>query len=212
MNYNFDLDDKKPMTKKIIKEIIIWVVEILLAIVLAFLLITFAVEKTTVVGDSMETTLQNQNAIIINKAIYHISKPKRFDVIVFNQKGREHSYYNIKRIIGLPGETIQIIDGFVRINGEQIEEKVPVDLIINGGLADDAVTLDENEYFVLGDNRNNSEDSRFANIGNIVSDDIVGKAWIRIKPFNFVNQINTESVFPTNDQSTEQPEETKDTK
>lgn len=191
MNYYIELDDKKPRAKKIIKEIIIWVIIIVAAVVLAYIVVNFALEKTTVVGASMENTLKEQDEIIIQKIAYRrFSKAKRFDVVVFNQKGREHSYYNIKRIIGLPGETVQIINGIVYIDEKPLVEPIPVEQIVNGGLANDSITLDENEYFVLGDNRNNSEDSRFANIGNIVSDDIVGKAWIRLKPFDFVNQIN----------------------
>lgn len=190
MRYNFDSEDTSEKRKKIIKEIIIWVVEIIAVILLAYFLVEYAAEKTTVVGESMETTLQEGDKVIINKLAYRFSKPKRFDVIVFKQSGKEHSYYNIKRIIGLPGETVQIKDGVVYINGEPITEKSAVDVINNPGLAVEPITLEDKEYFVLGDNRNLSEDSRFANIGNVVLDDIIGKAWIRLKPFNFVNELN----------------------
>lgn len=190
MKYNFDSDDTNVKRKKIIKEVIIWVVEIIAVILLAYFLVEYAVEKTTVVGESMETTLQEGDKIVINKLAYRFSKPKRFDVIVFKQSGKEHSYYNIKRIIGLPGETVQIKDGVVYINDEPIKEKSAVDMIKNPGLSVEPILLEDKEYFVLGDNRNLSEDSRFANIGNVVFDDIIGKAWIRLKPFNFVNELN----------------------
>nr|WP_294488805.1 signal peptidase I [uncultured Anaerosporobacter sp.] len=190
MKYNFDSDDTNAKRKKIIKEVIIWVVEIIAVILLAYFLVEYAVEKTTVVGESMETTLQEGDKIVINKLAYRFSKPKRFDVIVFKQSGKEHSYYNIKRIIGLPGETVQIKDGVVYINDEPIKEKSAVDVIKNPGLSVEPILLEDKEYFVLGDNRNLSEDSRFANIGNVVFDDIIGKAWIRLKPFNFVNELN----------------------
>lgn len=190
MKYNFDSDDTNAKRKKIIKEVIIWVVEIIAVILLAYFLVEYAVEKTTVVGESMETTLQEGDKIVINKLAYRFSKPKRFDVIVFKQSGKEHSYYNIKRIIGLPGETVQIKDGVVYINDEPIKEKSAVDVIKNPGLSVEPIILEDKEYFVLGDNRNLSEDSRFANIGNVVFDDIIGKAWIRLKPFNFVNELN----------------------
>lgn len=190
MDYNFDLDDRKPMVKKVIKEVIIWLAEIALVVLLAYLIIAFGVEKTPVTGESMETTLQNGDKIIVNKMVYRFSDPDRFDVIVFKQNGKEHSYYNMKRIIGLPGETVRIINGAVYINGELLQEKIQTEPMLNGGLADEEVVLEENEYFVLGDNRNNSEDSRFANIGNILREDIIGKAWIRLKPFDFVNQMN----------------------
>lgn len=190
MKYNFDSDDTNVKRKKIIKEVIIWVVEIIAVILLAYFLVEYAVEKTTVVGESMETTLQEGDKIVINKLAYRFSKPKRFDVIVFKQSGKEHSYYYIKRIIGLPGETVQIKDGVVYINDEPIKEKSAVDVIKNPGLSVEPILLEDKEYFVLGDNRNLSEDSRFANIGNVVFDDIIGKAWIRLKPFNFVNELN----------------------
>ncbi|MBS5931781.1 MAG: signal peptidase I [Clostridiales bacterium] len=190
MKYNFDSDDTNAKRKKIIKEVIIWVVEIIAVILLAYFLVEYAVEKTTVVGESMETTLQEGDKIVINKLAYRFSKPKRFDVIVFKQSGKEHSYYDIKRIIGLPGETVQIKDGVVYINDEPIKEKSAVDVIKNPGLSVEPILLEDKEYFVLGDNRNLSEDSRFANIGNVVFDDIIGKAWIRLKPFNFVNELN----------------------
>ena len=194
MRYNFDSEDTSEKRKKIIKEVIIWAVEIIAVILLAYFLVEYAVEKTTVVGESMETTLQEEDKIIINKFAYRFSKPKRFDVIVFKQSGKEHSYYNIKRIIGLPGETVQIKDGVVYINDEPITEKSAVDAIKNPGLAVEPITLEDKEYFVLGDNRNLSEDSRFANIGNVVFDYIIGKAWIRLKPFNFVNELNPADI------------------
>ena len=190
MNYNFEADNRGQFFKKILKEVIVWVVEILIVIGLAYALVTFGIEKTTVVGDSMQPCLQEGDQLIINKFIYHISKPKRNDVIVFEKNGKEHSYYNLKRIIGLPGETVQIIDGEVYINDKKLEENINVDRMQNEGFAEEPIKLEAKEYFVLGDNRNNSEDSRFANIGNVIKDDIVGKAWVRTNSFNFVSKIN----------------------
>jgi len=190
MNFNFEKDSKKPLIKKIIVQIIIWFVEIAIVITLAYFLDHYALERTTMLGDSMETTLLDKDKIIINKVAYQFKEPERYDVIVFKQSDKEHSYLNIKRIIGLPGETIQIEDGNIYINGEPITEPVSTETINNSGLAAEEILLDENEYFVLGDNRNNSEDSRFANIGTILYDDIIGKAWIRTNNFDFVNKIN----------------------
>lgn len=192
MDYDFDFEreSRKPAVIKILIEIFIWAAQIAAVIFLAYFIIYYCVEKTAVIGSSMENTLSANDQIIINKFIYRISDPKRFDVIVFKQSGKEHSFYNIKRIIGLPGETIQIRDGAVYINGEELEEIIEVEEMINYGLAAEEIVLEENEYFVLGDNRNNSEDSRFASIGNITREEIIGKAFLRLSPFNFVNKLN----------------------
>lgn len=190
MEFNFEKESKKPLIKKIIIESIIWIVEIALVIGLAYFFVSFTIERTSMIGDSMETTLSSQDKIIINKFAYRFSNPKRFDVIVFKQDDKEHSFYNIKRVIGLPGERVKIDGGFVYINGNQLSEPINIDVMNNSGLASEEILLHENEYFVLGDNRNNSEDSRFANIGNILKDDIVGKAWIKTNDFNFIDKMN----------------------
>lgn len=190
MDFNFDKTSKKPLVKKIITEGIIWIIELAIVIGLAYFVINFTIDRTTMPGVSMSPTLVDQDKIIINKFAYKFNKPDRFDIIVFKQSGSEHSYYNIKRIIGLPGETIYIADGNVYVNDELLEEPMVIEPITNSGLAAEEITLDKNEYFVLGDNRNNSEDSRFANIGNILSDEIIGKAWIRTNNFNFINKLN----------------------
>lgn len=189
-DYDFDKESKKPTVMKILIELFIWAAQIAAVIFLAYFIVYYCVEKTNVIGSSMESTLAADEPIIINKFSYRISDPKRYDVIVFKQSGKEHSFYNIKRIIGLPGETILIKDDEILINGEVIHNIVRVEPMINYGLAGEEITLEDNEYFVLGDNRNNSEDSRFASIGNITRDEIIGKAAIRISPFNFINKLN----------------------
>ena len=191
MNFNFEAYERKEKIQKILIEIIIWVVEILVVIGAAYFIVNYAVEKSSMVGDSMRPILMNEDKIIINKFAYRFTDPKRFDIIVFKQNGKEHSFYNIKRIIGLPGEKVLIQDGIVYINGVPLEEKIEVELMTTAGIVADEILLDENEYFVLGDNRNSSEDSRFSNLGNVVSEDIIGKAWIRLDPFNFINKLTT---------------------
>jgi len=190
MNFDFDKVSKKPLITKLIINIFLWVAEITAVIFLAYFIVHYAIEKTDMIGASMETTLSNSNPIIINKFSYRFSDPKRFDVVVFKQSGKEHSYYNIKRIIGLPGETVLLKEDHIYIDGEVIEDIILVEPMVNYGLAKEEILLEENEYFVLGDNRNNSEDSRFASVGNILADDIIGKASIRFSPFNFINKIN----------------------
>lgn len=190
MDYNFDEENKKSVFIKIIKEILIWGLQIAAVIFLAYFIVYYTVEKTNMVGSSMEETLYDGDSIIINKFSYRFADPQRFDVIVFKQSGKEHGYYNIKRIIGLPGETLQFKDDNIYINGVIVEEEINVISMINYGLAQEEITLEDNEYFVLGDNRNNSEDSRFASIGHIRREEIIGKAFIRLSPFNFVNKLN----------------------
>lgn len=190
MNFDFDQESKRPIVTKIIVRILIWAVQIAAVIFLAYFIVYYALERTNMVGVSMERTLNDGDQIIINKFSYRFTDPKRFDVIVFKQSGQEHSYYNIKRIIGLPGETLQIKDGLFYIDGNAVGDIINAEPIVNYGLAEEEITLEENEYFVLGDNRNNSEDSRFASIGMIRRDEIVGEALIRITPFNFINKLN----------------------
>jgi len=191
MKYDFEKEDKGPIIKKVIISLFIWFIEIAAVVALAYYITHYALEKTLMSGQSMESTLKDQDNILINKFAYVFSEPKRFDVIVFKQSDKEHSYLNIKRVIGLPGETVRIIDGKVYIDGSVLKEPVKTEAITNAGLAEEEIKLDENEFFVLGDNRNNSEDSRFANIGNIVTGDIIGKAWIRENGFAFINKLNT---------------------
>ena len=194
MEFDFERESKKPAVKKILIEIFIWAAQIAAVIFLAYFIIYYCIEKTEVIGSSMEGTLFAGEPIIIDKFSYRVSEPDRFDVIIFKQSGKEHSFYNIKRIIGLPGETILIKDGSIYIDNEPVEDIVTVDEMLNYGLAGEEIILEDNEYFVLGDNRNNSEDSRFASIGNITKDKIVGKAAIRISPFNFISKLNLEEA------------------
>ena len=154
--------------------------ELLLVIGVAYFIVHYAVEKTTMAGESMEPILSSGDEIIINKFAYRFTDPKRFDIIVFKQNGKEHSFYNIKRIIGLPGETVSIRDGYVYINNKPLKEKMNAPVMATAGVAEEELKLDDNEFFVLGDNRNNSEDSRFTSLGNVVKEDIIGKAWIRL--------------------------------
>jgi signal peptidase I len=152
-------------------------------LVLAGLIVTFIGQRTMVSGSSMESTLSDKDNLIVDKITYRFSNPKRFDIIVFPFQYEEDTYY-IKRIIGMPGETIQIIDGNILINGEVLEESYGREVIKSSGRASEPITLGDDEYFVMGDNRNESADSREPDVGNIKKDDIIGRAWVRIWPLN----------------------------
>lgn len=175
-------EEKDSPFREVIKEWPILLIEIIVAVLLGFLLVRFGFEKTIVSGVSMEPTLKEQDCILINKMSYKLLSPKHNDVIVYKLEEKEHEYYSVKRVVGLPGETIQIKDGILYVNGEAYKEKVDVEEMITAGVAEDEITLEKGEYFVLGDNRNQSEDSRYSSVGMITKRDIIGKAWLRLKP------------------------------
>lgn len=179
-----------PTVKKIIKEIVIWLLLIVLTITASYFITTNVFVKTAVAGVSMEPTLMEGQVVIVNKIEYYLKSPRRNDVIVYKQSNREHSYYEIKRVIGLPGETVKIKNGIIYINDEVLKEKIKTETIENAGLAEEGIKLDDNEYFVLGDNRNDSEDSRFASVGNVLKNEILGKAVAVEKPFTLVDSLN----------------------
>ena len=151
------------------------------AVLLAVVLVFSVGMKVAVIGVSMEPGLYNGQEILVNKLVYRLSSPKRGDVVVFLPNGNENSSYYVKRVVGLPGETIQIIDGYVYIDGRFYAEDESYDMIADAGIAETPLKLGEKEYFVLGDNRNNSEDSRSGNIGTVHADAIEGKAWFHLK-------------------------------
>ena len=186
---------KKKVNMSVVKEGCVWIIEIAITLLVAFTLVYFVGLRTSVVGQSMAETLNGGDEILVNRFIYKVTDPGPNDVIVFLPNGNEKSHYYIKRVIAVPGDTLQIKNGEVYVNGELFAEDVDVAQMgevksaeevaqmEDAGLAAEEITLGEDEYFVLGDNRNNSEDSRYANIGNIKKEYIIGKVWFRVAPF-----------------------------
>lgn len=159
-----------------------YAVSILIIVIIGYSIVEFGAQTLKIVGQSMEPTLENGDIVLVNKIGYTFHEPERYDMIAFRQREGDNSYYNVKRIIGLPGETVTIQNGYVFIDGVVLSD-VPFDeKIATEGLALDGVTLSDGEYFVLGDNVNNSEDSRFANMGNILENEILGKVVYRWLP------------------------------
>lgn len=170
--------------KNVVKEIFSTILYILVVLLGTYLLITFVGQRTSVSGSSMEPTLSNNDQLILDKISYRFSEPQRFDIIVFPFQYAEKTFY-VKRIIGLPGEIVQIdLQGNIYINGQILNEDYGKETINFAGLAVEPITLGDDEYFVMGDNRNNSSDSRDPSVGNIRRSNIIGKAWVRIWPLN----------------------------
>ncbi|MBO4396750.1 MAG: signal peptidase I [Eubacterium sp.] len=151
------------------------------ALILSILITKFVAHHTAVDGSSMANTLSDGDQLIVEQLSYYFHDPQRFDIVVFPISS-EDNY--IKRIIGLPGETVQIIDGQVYINGNLLtDDHYGIEKMDDPGTAAETIYLKEGEYFVLGDNRNASVDSRFPEVGLIKRDDFKGRAWLRFYPF-----------------------------
>lgn len=142
----------------------------------------YVVQITDVYGNSMEPELRDKQKVFVNKLIYEFEEPERFDIIVFRYLYKTEEYY-IKRIIGLPGETVQIKDGVVYVNGEALADPYAYETVKDAGRAAEPILLGEGEYFVLGDNRNHSSDSRGYDVANVKRPQILGRVFAKMWPF-----------------------------
>ena len=172
--------EEKP---NVMRELLGMLVYVGIVLAITFLIITLVGQRTHVSGESMENTLDDGDQLIVDKLTYRFHDPERFDIIVFPFRYKDNTYY-IKRIIGLPGETVQIADGEIYINGEVLEESYGREVMQDAGLAAEPITLGDDEYFVLGDNRNYSSDSRDPSVALIHRKEIIGRAWLRIWPLD----------------------------
>lgn len=171
------------------KEILGFILYLAFIFLAVYFIITFVGQRTKVNGDSMEPTLQSGDNLLMDKLTYRFRDPERFEVIIFPCPTKPEEYY-IKRIIGLPGETVQIMDGEVYINGKKLEEDIyGIAAIDEEGIAKEPITLGEDEYFVLGDNRPISNDSRYEAVGPIHRDAIEGRALVRIYPLSKIGMV-----------------------
>lgn len=167
-----------------LKKVLNFSVYLLVVLVITLLIVRFVGQRSEVIGTSMEPTFSDGDNLILEKISYRFHDPKRFDVIVFPYQYEKNTNY-IKRIIGLPGETVYIDEnGQIFINDEPLIEHYGNEIIKDPGLAGIKIYLLDDEYFVLGDNRNDSVDSRSISVGNIKRNQIIGRAFIRIYPFS----------------------------
>ena len=179
---SFSRKKRRKVNYELLQEIIIWLFQIALVCFAAFVLVWYFGQRVSVIGDSMNPGLKNGDITLVNRLVYDVRKPRRGDIIAFKPNGNESSHYYMKRVIGLPGETIECKEGIIFIDGEMLEEDYKTTAIEELGLLEEPITLKNDEFFVLGDDRQSSEDSRMANIGNVKRSEIAGKVWFVISP------------------------------
>ena len=179
---SFSRKKRRKVNYELLQGIIVWVFQIALVCFAAFVLVWYFGLRVSVIGDSMNPGLKNGDITLVNRLVYDVRKPRRGDIIAFKPNGNEGSHYYMKRVIGLPGETIECKDGTIFIDGEMLEEDYKTTAIEELGLLEEPITLKSDEFFVLGDDRQSSEDSRMANIGNVKRSEIAGKVWFVISP------------------------------
>ena len=180
------LEMKLRMQDVKVKKTFRWIFEIAVTLAFAALTAVLMFQTVTMQESAMEPTIEVGDSFFMNRVIYKFSSPKRGDIIVFRTDASDDAALHIRRVIGLPGETILIRNGKIYIDGEEYMESGNYPAVTNPGLAENGVTLNSGEYFVLGDNRNNSEDSRYADIGMVKKRYIAGKLWFLCSPFEKV--------------------------
>lgn len=178
-SYSF-APDENIFFDKILK----YIVDIIIVICMGLFAATYFCVDGKIVGNSMSPTLLNDQKVFVNTFEYNLHEPRVGDVILFNKK---ETY--VKRIVAIPGDTVQIKNGKLYIN-EEIYEIISDEKIVNAGNIAKKTKLDVDEYFVIGDNINNSEDSRFSTVGTVSKDEIIGKVWFVYSPFKNIGFID----------------------
>lgn len=162
-----------------LRSLIHWVVDIIVVIGFAWFIVYGFLGQTIISGHSMSPTLEADDMCLVNRLAYDLGSPKRYDIVVFERADSRQR--GVKRVVGLPGETVQIVGGSIYINNYKLDD-ARIGSISLPGIAENPVELQEDEYFLVGDNADSSEDSRFSNIGNVKRKHIKGKLWLRVKP------------------------------
>lgn len=175
-------EEKQKKKRSPVSYVIELTVYVALILICIFWVPEHVIQRTVVNGESMENTLYTGESLLVEKVSYHFHDPERYDIIVFYPKGRDEEEYYVKRVYGLPGETVQIIDNQIYINNEVIEDEYAKNEMDDPGIAEEPITLGEDEYFVLGDNRKVSLDSRDSDLGPIKEKNIAGRVILRIWP------------------------------
>lgn len=175
---------RKVIHTSIIQNGLFWISECLLAFAIGCVLVYYFMTSLTCVGQAMEPTVESGAQVLVNRFIYSLASPKPGDVVVFKPNGNANAHYYMRRVIGVPGDTVQIKEGFIYVNGELFETGTGNEQMDDPGVAQEEILLGKDEYFVLGDNRNASEDSRNADIGNVRKQDIYGLAWFVRYPWD----------------------------
>lgn len=168
---------KKKISSAMIREVFLWIFGILASAFIATVLVLFYGMTTNVVGASMEPELYNGQKIYVDRFLYLLSSPKKGDVVVFLPNGNENAHYYVKRVVAVPGDHLVVLDGTLYVNG--IESEWVTGYIADPGIAVNELTLENGEFFCIGENPGNSEDSRSPNIGPVNDEDIIGKVWFR---------------------------------
>lgn len=171
---------KKVISKELINTVLLYLFWGFAMTFIAFVFVYCFGIRTSVIGVSMEPELYNGQEVFINRFTYFFTKPKSSDVVVFRPNGNKNAHYYVKRVVAVPGDSVIISDGILYVNDTLYSDSVIADKIENPGIAENIIILGDDEYFVIGDNINNSEDSRSSNVGVVKKEYIIGKAWLKL--------------------------------
>ncbi len=160
-----------------LKQVAVWAFQIAVVVLIAFVCVWYFGVRVKCLDNSMNPQIRNQQSVLVNRVVYNTTRPKRGDIIVFKPRGNEKDRYYIRRIVGMPGEKLQIKDGSFYVNGKKLKARYISNNVADPGMASDEISIANDSYFVMSDNQYNMEDSRSSNIGNVKRSSVLGKAW-----------------------------------